>query len=182
MNEIKSTLDLVMERTKNLTMNDAEKEGHRKADLKRRLAGLMQKYQDQAIKPTELLKHLNELKNTFGHGVENRMTDEVLGGIDVEADNDRRLTLLTDYFGLEIATLKKIQDEFKQALQAGKTARIDILKSQLSEHYGISGTAVIPNIETDPEWQQKYNAITERFRIQLESEKKRLANQITENQ
>ena len=136
MNEIKSTLDLVMERTKNLTMNEAEKEGHRKADLKRRLAGLMQKYQDQAIKPTELLKHLNELKNTFGHGVENRMTDEILGGIDVEADNDRRLTLLTGYFGLEIATLKKIQDEFKQALQAGKTARIDILKSQLSEHYG----------------------------------------------
>ena len=171
MSEIKSTLDLVMERTKNLTMNAAEKEEQRKIDLKNRLAGLVQKFQDQTIKPTEFFKHLNELKNTFGHRVEKQMADEILGGIDVEADNDRRLALLTDYFGLETSTLKMIQAEFKQALQAGKTARIDILKSQLSEHYGISGTAVIPNIETDPEWQQTYNAITERFRIQLEAEK-----------
>ena len=182
MSEIKSTLDLVMERTKNLTMNAAEKEEQRKADLKKRLAGLMQKFQDQTIKPTEWFKHLNELKNTFGHGVEKRMADEIFGRIDVEKDNDRCLALLTDYFGLEISTLKMVQAEFKQTLQAGKTDRIYILKSRLSDHYGISGTAVIPNIETDPEWQQERNAITERFRIQLEAKKKRLANQITENQ
>ena len=163
-------------------MNAAEKEEQRKADLKKRLAGLMQKFQDQMIKPTELLKDLNELKNTFGHGVEKRMVDEILGRIDVETDNDRCLTLLTDYFDLEISTLKMIQASFKQALQTGKTDRIDILKSRLSDRYGISGTAVIPNIETDPEWQQERNAITERFRIQLEAEKKQSANQITENQ
>lgn len=174
MSEIKSTLDLVMERTKNLTLSEAEKEEQRKIDLKKRLTGLVQKYQDQTIKPTELFKHLNELKNTFGHGVEKRMAGEILGRIDVETDNDRYLTLLTDYFGLEISTFKMIQAEFKQTLQTGKTDRIDILKSRLSDHYGISGTAVIPNIETDPGWQQERDAITERFRIQIEIEKKRL--------
>ncbi len=177
MSEIKSTLDLVMERTKNLTMNAAEKEGQRKTELKKRLAGLIQKFQDQIIKPTELFKHLNELKNTFGHGVEKRMADEILGRIDVETDNDRCLTLLTDHFGLEISTLKMIQAEFKQALQTGKTDRIDILKSRLSDHYGISGTAVVPNIETDRGWQQERTAITERFRIKLDAEKNRLAAQ-----
>lgn len=182
MSEIKSTLDLVMERTKNLTMNAAEKEEQRKIDLKKRLAGLVQKYQDQTIKPTELFKHLNELKNTFGHGVERRMADEILGRIDVETDNNRYLTLLTDYFSLEVSTLKMIQAEFKQAIQAGKSDRTDILKSRLSDHYGISGTAVIPNIETDPEWQQARVAIIECFRNKLEIENKRLANQITENQ
>ena len=182
MSEIKSTLDLVMERTKNLTMNAAEKEEQQKAELKKRLAGLIQKFQDQAIKPTELFKHLNELKNTFGHGVERRMADKILGRIDVEVGNNRCLVLLTDYFGIEISTLKMIQAEFKQAIQAGKTDRTDLLKSRLSDRYGISGTAVIPNIATDPEWQQEHNAITERFRIQLEIEKKRLADQITENQ
>ncbi|MEA3230288.1 MAG: hypothetical protein U9Q05_00835 [Thermodesulfobacteriota bacterium] len=173
MSEIKSTLDLVMERTKNLTLSEAEKKEQRKTDLKKRLAGLVQKYQDQTIKPTELFKHLNELKNTFGQGVEKRMADEILGHIDVETDNDRCLALLTDYFGLNISTLKTVQAEFKQVLRAGKNDRIDILKSRLSDRYGISGTAVIPNIETDPDWQQERNAITERFRIQLEIEKKR---------
>ena len=89
MSEIKSTLDLVMERTKNLTLNEAEKEVQQKADLKKRLVGLIQKYQDQMIKPTELFNHLNELATTFGQGVEEQMANEILSRIDVEADNDR---------------------------------------------------------------------------------------------
>ena len=105
------------------------------------------------------------------------MADEILGRIDVETDNDRCLALLTDYFGLNISTLKTVQAEFRLALQAGKTERIDILKQQLSDRYGISGTAVIPNIETDPEWQQARHAIIEHFRIQLDAEKKRLVTQ-----
>ena len=84
------------------------------------------------------------------------------------------LALLTDHFGLEISTLKLIQSEFMQAIQAGKIDRIDILKSRFSDRHGISGTAVIPNLEVDPEWQQERNAITKRFQIQVEAERKRL--------
>jgi len=177
MSEIKSTLDLVMERTKHLTLNKTEKEIHQKADLKKRLTGLIQKYQDQMIKPTELLNHLKELTTTFGQGLEKQMANEILGRIDVEADDDRLLALLRDHFGLEISTLKMIQSEFKQAIQTGKINRIDILKSELSDNHGIFGTAVIPNIEIDPEWQQERNAITKRFQIQMEAEKKRLTSQ-----
>jgi hypothetical protein len=177
MSEIKSTLDLVMERTKHLTLNETEKEGQKKADLKKRLNGLIQKYQDQMIKPTELFSHLNELTTTFGRGVEKQMANEILSRIDVEADDDRLLALLGDHFGLEISTLRMIQSEFRQAIQTGKIKRIDILKSELSDNHGISGTAVIPNIEIDPEWQQERNAIIKRLQIQMEAERNRLTSQ-----
>ena len=103
MSEIKSTLDLVMERTKNLTMSAAEKESQQKTDLRKHLAGLIQRFQDQTIKPTELFKRLDELKNTFAHGAKKQMAQEVLKGIDVKSDNTTRLILLKEYFGLEIS-------------------------------------------------------------------------------
>ena len=177
MSEIKITLELVMERTKHLTLNETEKEGQQKAYLKKRLTGLIQKYQDQKIKTTELFNHLNELTTTFGQGVEKQTANEILSRIDVEADDDRLLALLRDHFGLEISTLRMIQSEFKQAIQTGKINRIDIMKSELSDNHGVAGTAVIPNIEIDPEWHQERNAITKRFQIQMEAEKKRLASQ-----
>jgi hypothetical protein len=69
MGEIKSTLDLVMERTRNLTLSMEEKEGQQNADIKKRLTALAQKYEDQIIKLTEFIDMLNELKKHLGPGL-----------------------------------------------------------------------------------------------------------------
>ncbi len=50
MGEIKSTLDLVMARTKHLTLTDEEKKTQQSVNVKQRLQGLIQKFQDHAIK------------------------------------------------------------------------------------------------------------------------------------
>ena len=172
MGEIKSTLDLVMERTRNLTLSMKEKEGQQNADLKKRLTGLAQKYEDQIIKLTEFIDMLNELKKTFGPKVENRMVDEILDRIRVETDNDRYMELLTNHFGVEIPALKAIQSEFSQALQKKKVNHIDKMKTRLSDQHGISGTAVIPNIENDPAWQKKHRTLIDQFQSRLDTEKK----------
>jgi hypothetical protein len=46
MAEIKSTLDLVMEKTKNLNLSNAEKQDQKNKEMESRLRGLVQKYQD----------------------------------------------------------------------------------------------------------------------------------------
>jgi len=47
--------------------------------------------------------------------------------------------------------------------------RLDLSKN------GISGSAVIPNIEIDPQWQSQLNTIIGQFRIHLDAGKKRLS-------
>ena len=49
MAEIKSTLDLVMEKTKNLSLSSEEKQTQRNKEIEGRIRGLLQKYQDQLI-------------------------------------------------------------------------------------------------------------------------------------
>ena len=49
MAEIKSTLDLVMEKTKNLSLSDEERQGQKNKEIESRICGLLQKFNDQAL-------------------------------------------------------------------------------------------------------------------------------------
>ena len=50
MGEIKSTLDLVMEKTRHLTLSQKEKEEQKQIEVNKRLKGLLQKYQDNLLR------------------------------------------------------------------------------------------------------------------------------------
>jgi hypothetical protein len=174
MSEIKSTLDLVMERTRNLTLSAEEKEKQKATDVKRQLAGLMQKYQDQVLTRDELTRRLDELKSRYGQGSGERMADAILRQIGVTMDNGLRLSVLSDYFGLDISILETVLAEFKRARQQTQRRRLDQLKSDLADA-GISGSAVIPNIGIDLQWQSEQNTIVDRFQSKLDAEKKRFS-------
>lgn len=49
MAEIKSTLDLVMEKTKDLSLSDEERQGQKNKEIGSRIRGLLNKFQDKAI-------------------------------------------------------------------------------------------------------------------------------------
>ena len=69
MGEIKSTLDLVMEKTRHLTLSQEEKEDQKRIEVNKKLQGLLQKYQDNLLKKENLKKELNKLKKTMSsHG------------------------------------------------------------------------------------------------------------------
>jgi len=53
MAEIKSTLDLVMEKTRHLTLSDEEKQEQKEKEFNKKLKGPAQKIQDQAINKRE---------------------------------------------------------------------------------------------------------------------------------
>lgn len=177
MSEIKSTLDLVMERTKDLFMNETEKENHRLIELKKRLAGLIQKVDDQAMKPNELIEQLDELKEKFGPDTATHIVETVLNGVGLNNDCSRRLSLLADTLDLDVSAISKVIDEYLLALDDLKNGHIEVLLSAMSDRHQISGTAVVPNIDADPVWHKKHLALTNRFSKQLEIEKQRMINE-----
>jgi len=65
MGEIKSTLDLVMEKTKHLSLSDEEKQNQKKIESQKRINGLLQKYQDQVLSMEQLHTEYNLLKKEF---------------------------------------------------------------------------------------------------------------------
>jgi hypothetical protein len=65
MGEIKSTLDLVLEKTKNLTLSSEEKETQKRKEIENRIKGMVQKYQDGILSQNQLKTDYELLKKAF---------------------------------------------------------------------------------------------------------------------
>jgi hypothetical protein len=149
MGEIKSTLDLVMEKTRHLSMTEEEKMLQKKADFTRRLHGLLQQYADGAFSSNSLLKQVSELAEGMNVSETGQLTEAVIGRIDPGRDNGRWLDLLGAVATSAVAPLQKALAEHraKRAVLLQRTE--EQLVKDLSEHHDIEGSAVIPNPSKD---------------------------------
>ena len=107
MSEIKSTLDLVMEKTRHLTLSQKEKEAQKRIEVNKRLQGLLQKYQDDFLKKDNLKKELDNLKIAYDLNVDEMLADLLLNSLRIGQDNTVFLELLSETFGLNLSVLRR---------------------------------------------------------------------------
>lgn len=157
MGEIKSTLDLIMEKTKNLSMSPEEKEEIRRQDWLKKARGWIQKFLDDLV---DLDRVKGELLNKeHPSGWEKILKKELIDGLEPESDNEKRFQLMKELLGISPKGFIKILEGHHQRLDLKRNKRMAFIKSQLSNQ-GISGTAVIPNLEGDPAWKTFYEQAT----------------------
>ncbi len=107
MAEIKSTLDIIMERTKNLTMTDKEKASFRRKETEGKVKGWIQKYQDGAI-GLDTLKSDFEKERTEYPEVRQILKSQLLDCLRLTGDNGKILRLLEDILGISTNTIKNM--------------------------------------------------------------------------
>jgi hypothetical protein len=151
MAEIKSTLDLIMERTKNLTMTDKEKKDLHLKELQGKVNGFIQRFMDGLIDiqtiEEELPNKQDDRKTTL-----DMLHKEALNRIDPDENNDQVFRLFQEILEEDTQPLSRMIDTFKKDRQRemAQHARTS-LKTLLDK--GIRGSAVIPNLEKDQAWQ-----------------------------
>jgi hypothetical protein len=151
MAEIKSTLDLIMEKTKGLTLSPKEKEEIRREEWLKKSKGWIQKFLDDR---TDLGKVKEELFNREKPSEwENILKRELINGLDPEGDNEKRFQLITELLEMPREPIVKILKEFNQKMEREKVRLKDQSINRLSDQ-GISGSAILPNLDRDPSWIQ----------------------------
>jgi hypothetical protein len=179
MGEIKSTLDLVMEKTRHLTLSQEEKEAQNRIEVNKRLQGLIQKYQDDFLKKDNLKKELDNLKIAYGLNVDEMLADLLLNSLKIGRDNAVFLELLSEIFGLNLSGLETIFQNFKASVKSATKKRVDQIKTDLSQKRFISGSAVVPNLESDREWLSTLGHIMDGFDQTLNKEKAALTKELS---
>jgi len=175
MGEIKSTLDLVMEKTRHLTLSKAEREDQRKAELKRILSGIVQKYQDEIFSPALAEKEINALKETYGGAsITDSMKAVILEKLDLNQDNAKLIFLLGSATGSDVSRLETIVDGYRQEIKHLSEKRTAEKKKILAEKYLISGTAVVPNLESDEPLRAELEKIQSAYQARIEEEKAKI--------
>jgi len=157
MGEIKSTLDIIMEKTKNLTMTEEEKKDLRRRELAEKVKGWVQKYIDNRINQKNLKSELKKEGQDNYSMLQELLKIELVESLQMDDDNVKIFELMKD-----------IQKE--AAFE--KPKRLEAIKKVLTKR-GVFGSAVIPNLTLDENWDAYYK--------ELEAEYKKRLHSITDN-
>jgi len=175
MGEIKSTLDLVMEKTKHLTQSREEKEQQKLKEARRRIRGLIQKYQDSLLDQERFTIELDKMIKTYDVIVNDILLNELLDDLELNRDNKPQLALLKDICNMDIKGLESVYDGYMDELKLMTQERNQVLKNNLAEKQSIAGSAVVPNVEMDKIWQANVVEINNKFSQLLIREKAQIS-------
>lgn len=167
MAEIKSTIELVMERTRHLTLSEEEKREQEIAESRKKLTYLIQKYMDDLLNLETLERELHSL---WPDGISSRrgmIVEELLQRLKLGGDNEAVLTLFEKLVGIQKEGISSILALYQAAVDQAAQNRLEDLRQNLLTSYGISGSAVVPNLEADKKWADELRAIEKDYMRKL---------------
>ena len=169
MAEIKSTLDLVMEKTKNLTFSDEERQINKSADINNKLKGLISKYEDNTLRYYEFEKEIKRIEKQHETDCRAIVAREVLQRIDFMADNGPLMAVLKDFCGMETEPVKSSINAYREKALAEADRRRHVILDLLKKEHHISGSAVAASLENDRSLKTILKALQKEFKENLPS-------------
>ncbi len=163
MGEIKSTLELVLERTKNLKFDDKEREAILAEERNRKVRGIVQRYIDGIEPIKQFLKRIEELSRKEPDIDWKRLVWlNLLRSINMYNNNREIILALRE---LNFPYVQEVLSAVELGLKEKK-----ILKKELNNkiidrlrNMKISGSAIIPNVEAEEEYNEKLKAIQDKI-------------------
>jgi hypothetical protein len=158
--EIKSAIELAMERTKNLVMDDEEKKEFARKYREDRLRAVMRRFLEGIIGGDECLREYNDIRGEKAQKSA-LLLDLIIEEFRVSTENEMLFALLQligeDAGGGLAGEVQALKGWFQKELAAREGEIRNGIMSRLND-LGISGTAVVPNI---PEWEESQSAAKE---------------------
>ena len=168
MAEIKSAIEIALERTKNMIPSAAEKEKLREEEDSSKALALVNRYLHVDLHFKDVEKELARMNAAERERMEKLMLRNLAEAIRLEGENELVFEGIETLRGGARQTLSRIRALKERYKEAGDEAYRKVeedLKRSLEDR-GISGSAVEPKVSGSPEWQ---NALTQ-FRPAFEEQ------------
>jgi hypothetical protein len=170
--EIKSTLDLVMEKTRNLKMSSEEKQEQKAKESERRIKGLLQKLQDGLLTEDQLITEYENLKKTAALTDDSLLIEEIVTRLDPHHDTRSLMGILKKCCHQDTTGIETIIDDYRDTFHQASRKRIKQIKEDFAHKHSITGSAVVPNLDIDEDWQQEAHALRIQLKNRLRKEMK----------
>jgi hypothetical protein len=166
--EIKSTLDLVFEKTKNLTLSDEEKLSLAREKLEKKVQGLCNRYLDNFFPLNRLKDEMETIASSDPKRAYNFFKEHLLSRFDLDSDNSLIISALSEIAKFDIISLKKVQEKYNSEKEETKKAFTEKFLLDLKDR-GVSGSAVRVNLDTIPEWNESLKTLRKRYQEQIQT-------------
>lgn len=163
MGEIRSTLDIIMEKTRGLRLSDEERDAIKRREIEGRVKGLLQKVLDGAVTREEMTRELQAFGDKERQDAKAVLWQGIVERLDPQEEQEGLMALLQDLFELPRERLDEARSRARHRLAKARDEQVRVLRARLQAR-GISGDAVLPNLQADPGWAQTLTAQRAAFR------------------
>ncbi len=179
MAEIKSTLELALERTKKFTLSEKEKEEIKQKEISDKATSLFHRYRDGHIPLNEVQKEIERMDAKTARMVKENLLSRWIDALSLNEEGERLLKGIgllkngkIDERGEEFHhLLSQYRKEKEKARQGAKTHLAEVLRKE-----GIDGDAVDPNVEGSSLCKEALNKLDRLYGGKLEEIRKQLKN------
>ena len=164
MAEIKSTLDLVMEKTRHLKMTQDEKKALDLEQTLKKIPGLVQKYVDGALKDRDFKREVESYQSYDPEVVRKEFAKELARTLTFK-DRDRDLRVIDALLMVGFENKDNVINELRNCIETFHSEQKSLIERRISEFLaeleksGIRGSAVAPKINLGQEDLRNLQAI-----------------------
>ncbi len=177
MGEIKSTLELAMERTKKFVLSDHEKEELKQKEVFQKASSLFHRYRDGHLSLNEVLKQIEKMDEKTAATVKQSLLSQWIDALSLNDDDERTFKGIE---ALKRRSLDEVRKKFQHLLsqyqqekeKAKEEMRVQSAEALKKER--IYGSAVEPNIENSQRWKKEEEKLDKSYMAKLEEIKQHL--------
>ncbi len=177
MGDIKSTLELAMERTKKFALSDQEKEELRQKEVLRKASSLFHRYRDGHLSLNEVLKEIGKMEERTAATVKESLLTQWIDTLFLNDDHER---IFKGIEAFKRQSLDEVKREFLHLLSQYQK-EMETLKEKTNlqlietlKREGIYGSAVEPRLEGTVPWEKENEKLDLSYREKLEQIKEEL--------
>jgi hypothetical protein len=177
MAEIKSSLELAMEKTKKFAISEKEKEEIKQKEVLQKATNFFHRYREGHIPLNEILKEIEKMEKKTTITVKEVLLSQWIDSLSLEDDDERTLKGIES---LKEQNIDKLKEEFHTLLsqyQDEKEKVKEEVRVQFTEAIrrdGIYGSAVEPKLEGAELWKKENEKLVQSYKKKLEEIKGQL--------
>lgn len=173
---VKTAIEIAMEKVAKMPkLNSDEIHEQKKTELKEAGKSLAKRMLNGSLRKKNLGTELQKYGDTAQSIVKNALVEFLKSSLSLEESSTNQLILeiiKSIYSNLNLdevnEALSRVIDEYQQMKQM-EFALVIKQERKLLEEIGIAGSALVPNIKTNPFWEQKETELASDFSEKLES-------------
>jgi hypothetical protein len=177
MGEIKSTLELAMERTKKFVISEKEKEEMKQKEILQKATSLFHRYQEGYLPLNDILKEIEKMEKKTAVTVKELLLSRWIDALSLDADNEKTLKGIESLKQRRIEEMKQRFHYLLSEYQDEKERVKEKLRAKFTEALtkeGIYGGAVEPRLEGSEPWKKEKEKLDFSYKTKLEEIKEQL--------
>lgn len=179
MGEIKSTLELAMERTKKFVLSDREKEELKQKEVMQKATSLFHRYREGHLSLNEVLKEIEKMEKRTATTVKESLLSQWIDALSLNDDHERTFKGIESLRPRNIDEIKQKFHHLLSQYQEEKEKVKERMRVQLTEALkkdGIYGGAVEPKLEGCEIWKKEREKLDLSYETKLEEIKQELGS------